>query len=108
MDLFDRAFFQAALPAHVAAIRSSHPDQTPVVQIHLADGTVLDVCHIIGLSDGWVGVAYFREPASCDEVDVAFLLYGTISRVTIALPHRSARAIGFGQADAAGAVPAAA
>jgi hypothetical protein len=94
--MFDAGFFQDVLPDHIAAVARGHGDRVPVVHLHLADGTVLDLCHVIAVSSDWVAAAYFREPASCDDVEVAFLHPAMITRVTISLPGRSSRSIGFG------------
>lgn len=94
--MFDPEFFQAVLPGYVAAIANEHPDQMPVVHIYLGDGTVYDLCRVLGISNTWVAAAYFREPANCDDVEVAFLHLSTIARVTLSLPRKSARTIGFG------------
>jgi hypothetical protein len=68
----------------------------PVVRIYLGDGTVYDLCRVVGISETWVAAAYFREPANCDDVEVAFLHLSTIARVTLTLPKKTARPIGFG------------
>lgn len=93
--VFDSEFFQVILPSYVESLATGHRDQVPVLQVHLADGSVLDICRIVGAAAQWVAVAFFREPLSCDEVDIAFLRYNLITRVTVCLPHRSARTIGF-------------
>lgn len=44
----------------VAFVRDRCPDPSeglPVVEVHLADGEVLDLCHIIGATPHWVALA---------------------------------------------------
>jgi hypothetical protein len=94
--MFDAGFFQDVLPDYVAAIAAGHRDQLPVVHLHLVDGTIYDLCRILGMSNAWLAAAYFREPANCDDVEIAFLHPNTIVRVTISLPNRASRTIGFG------------
>ena len=96
--MFDPEFFQAVLPAYVAAISADHPNQIPVVHIHLVDGAVYDLCRVVGESRDWLAVAYFRESVTCDDVEIAFLHLATIARVTLSLPKKNARSMGFGSA----------
>lgn len=94
--MFDREFFEHLLPIRAATVAAAHPEQVPVVRIHLGDGTVLDTCRVATPSDAWLEVAYFREAPTCDDVDYTFVRYAAIARVTISQPHRRERALGFG------------
>jgi hypothetical protein len=93
--MFDHAFFHHVLARQMEAIAATYPQQTPVLQLHLGDGALLDVCRIVGLSNTWLAVAHYREAATCDDVDLAFVPYPLIVRISIALPHVSTRPIGF-------------
>jgi hypothetical protein len=93
--MFDAAFFQKVFPEHVRAECQAQPDRVPVVELHLADGTKLDLCHVVFLADSWLAVAYYRGGHGETELDTAFLPYGVIARVTISLHPRSSRRVGF-------------
>ena len=93
--MFDQTFFGAILPREAQQFAADHPDTVPVVAVLLNDGTHLDICRVLGFSDQWVAMAPFRQPGACDDVDLVFLPYPAIVRVTIALPHASKRRIGF-------------
>ena len=40
-------------------------------------------------------MAYFREPETCDDMDVCFLPYELVARITVALHHKQTRKLGF-------------
>jgi len=94
-SMFDRQFFGAILPEHVRTTAASHPGKVPVIELHLGDRTVLDLCHIVRLADAWVAVAYFCEDDAHADYDVAFVPYATIGRVTLTMKLGEERQIGF-------------
>lgn len=93
--MFDRQFFSVILPQHVRDALATHRGRVPVLELHLIDRTVLDLCHIVRLADGWVAVAYFCREDAWDDYDLAFIPYATIARVTLTLRDTDERAIGF-------------
>ena len=93
--MLDAAFFQEAFPGLIKEECSGRPDYVPVVHLHLSDGTFLDVCHIPQLAPAWIGVVYFRDPGSCEDMDYAFLPYGLINRVTLSFHDPQSRRLGF-------------
>jgi hypothetical protein len=97
--MFDRQFFGTILPEHVQATARNHPGKVPVIELHLGDRTVLDLCHIVRLADTWVAVAHFCADDSFEDYDVAFVPYPTIVRVALTMKRNDERQIGF-SADA--------
>lgn len=93
--VFDAGFYQAALSDRVAKECEGHPGLVAVVKLHLGDGTVLDLCHVTALSERWMSVAFFRNTETCEDMDVTFIPYELVLRVTVSLHHPSNRAIGF-------------
>jgi hypothetical protein len=93
--MFDAAFFQTVFPERLQVQCQAQPDRVPVVELHLADGTKLDICHVAFLAESWLAVAYYRDGGSDAELDTAFLPYGLIARVTVSLHPRSSRKAGF-------------
>jgi hypothetical protein len=93
--MFDRQFFEAILPEHVRTTAASHPGKVPVLELHLGDRTVLDLCYIVRLADSWVAVAYFCEDDGYNGYDVTFIPYVTIARVNLTMKPREERKIGF-------------
>ena len=94
-------FYKAVLPDRVERECKQQPGRVPVVQFRLADGTTLDVCHIAHLADTWLGVAAYRDAATCEDMDFAFLPYEAVTRVTLSLHDPSARRLGFDTAKSA-------
>jgi hypothetical protein len=69
----------------------------PAVELHLTDGEVLDLCHIIGVTPNWVAVAVNdAEPAAAKpRMRTEFLPYQTITRVTIRIARLETPHVGF-------------
>ncbi|MCC6238087.1 MAG: hypothetical protein IT299_11020 [Dehalococcoidia bacterium] len=59
------------------------------------DGTTLDLCHIPGIEARWVAAEVYRDRETCDEMDLMFVPYGLITRITVSMWHRNQRPIGF-------------
>jgi len=93
--MFDRVFFSTILPEHVRSEVAANHGKVPVIELHLVGGTVLDLCHVVRLSDTWVAVAHFCREDVFDDADVAFIPYGTIVRVSLSMRDSKEREIGF-------------
>ena len=88
-------FYKAALPDRIERECRRQPGRVPVVEFRLADGTTVDVCHIVHLADTWLGLAVYRDATTCEDMDIAFLPYEAVTRVILSLHDPSARRIGF-------------
>lgn len=97
--MFDRQFFGAILPEHVRAEVAADPDKVPIIELYLASGAVLDLCHVVRLADNWVAVAHFCREDQFDDTDIAFLPYATITRVSLTMRDAKEREIGFSMAN---------
>ncbi|HEX5166307.1 MAG TPA: hypothetical protein VFV93_12975 [Thermomicrobiales bacterium] len=93
--MFDRQFFAAILPEHVRAEVAANPGKVPIIELFLLSGAVLDLCHVVRLADAWVAVAHFCHEDRYDDTDIAFLPYGTITRVSLTMRDAKEREIGF-------------
>lgn len=102
--MFDGPFYLSALPEVVKQQCQQQPEHVPVVELHLGDGTTLDVCHIISLAPTWFAVAYFRNPSLSDEVEQALLPYPLVQWITLATHPPHVRRIGFDVERSAAAV----
>lgn len=94
-DCFDATFFSGFLGERARALCARQPDRVPVVLLHLADGSILDLCHIEELFPDWMGGTIYSDPKSCDRMDLVFVPYALITRVTVSLPSVHERRIGF-------------
>ena len=95
---FGPAFFLRQLSAF-ARDRCPDPEEhLPIVEIHLADGEELHVCHIIGLASLWIALAVFdnadvahRPPAMRTEL----VPYQMVTRITIRTTRPESAHLGF-------------
>ena len=101
-------FYKAVLPDRIERECQRQPGGVPVVQFRLADGTTLDVCHIVHLADIWLGLAAYCDTTTCEEMDIVFVPYEAVTRVTLSLHDPSARRIGFDTAKSVRSTGAAA
>jgi hypothetical protein len=90
---FGPGFFLGQLGAFARERCPDPAEALPVVELHLATGEVLDLCHIMGLAPAFAALAVRQSPRSgtgdapmCTEL----VPYALITRVTI----RSVRAAG--------------
>ena len=93
--MFDAAFYTTAFPDLVQQECRRQSGQVPVVEFRLGDGTTLDVCHVMQLADRWMVLAFFRDPKTCEDMDIAFLPYELVVRINISLHNPRSRRIGF-------------
>lgn len=83
-------------------VRDRCPDPTedlPLVQVRLADGETLDVCHIIGVAPRWVMLAVRDSAGHREGMAVELVPYELIRRVGIGSRHTEGSSIGFAQAE---------
>lgn len=96
---FGPGFFLSYLARFV---RDRCPDSTehlPTVQILLADGETLDLCHVIGVSEHWVLLAV-RDGDSHASMAVDIVPFQMIRRVCIRTRRVEAGAVGFAHSHA--------
>jgi hypothetical protein len=97
--MFDRQFFSTILPEHVRAEVAANSGKVPIIELYLNSGAVLDLCHVVRLSDAWLAVAHFCHDDTPEETGVAFLPYGTILRVALTMRDENERQIGFSMSN---------
>jgi hypothetical protein len=93
---FGPQFFALQLSRFVRDHCPTAEESLPQVELHLASGQILDLCHVIGVAPGWVALAVFtgrrREGAP---MRTELVPYGLITRVTVSQGPSSECAIGF-------------
>ncbi len=92
---FGAGFFSTAFRERVGTLCRQRPDEAAVVLVQLADGCVLDVCHIELITRRWMMAAVFRDGADCEGMDTALVPYGMITRITFSRRKASERRLGF-------------
>lgn len=94
---FGPSFFLGYLERFV---RSHCPDPTeklPGVQVHLANGETLDLCHIIGVAPRWVVLAVRDTASQTDGMAIELVPFERIQGVRIGTPHAEGHFVGFVQ-----------
>jgi hypothetical protein len=80
---FGPSFFLGQLGRFVRDRCPDPQEHLPVVQVHLADGETLDICHIIGVSPRWVMLAVRDAASHRDGMAIELVPYEIIRRVCI-------------------------
>ena len=94
---FGPSFFLGDLGRFVRDRCPDPKENLPLVEIRLADGETLDVCHIIGVAPQWVMLAV-RDPGSQhDGMAVELVPYPMIRHVRVGTRRASGSTIGFSQ-----------
>ena len=94
---FGPSFFLGDLGRFVRDQCPDPKENLPAVQVHLADGQTLDVCHIIGVSPRWVMLAVRDAANHRDGMAVELVPFEIIRRVGIGTRHAEGASIGFAQ-----------
>ena len=94
---FGPSFFLHHLGGFVRDRCPDPQEHRPVVEMHLADGETVTVCHIVGVSPRWVVLAV-RAPGSDNEaMAIECVPFAMIRRVSIH-SRRANASVGFNQA----------
>ena len=93
--MFDAAFYQTVFPQLLQQECRRQSGKVPIVEFRLGDGTTLDICHVIQPTDRWMVVAFFRDPKTCEDMDLAFLPYEMVVRIGVSFHDPKLRRIGF-------------
>lgn len=97
---FGPSFFMGHLGRFVRDRCPDPKENLPVVQICLADGEALDVCHIVGVSPRWVMLAVSDAASHGDGMTIELVPYDLIQRVCIRTRRGEGASIGFSQTRA--------
>ncbi len=105
---FGPLFFLEQLRAFVRDRCPPPGEGLPVLELHLVDGEVLDVCHVIGLASTWLALAVHEKgvSASAPTMRTELVPYDLISRVTIRSARPEGPHLGFDYARASESVGA--
>lgn len=94
---FGPSFFLGHLARFVRDHCPDREENLPLVQLRLADGETLDVCHIIGVSPRWVMLAVSDPPSHHDGMAIELVPYELIRRVCISTRRGEGASIGYAQ-----------
>lgn len=94
---FGPSFFLGHLGRFVRENCPPAEEHLPIVQIRLADGHVLDLCHIIGVSPRWVMLAIRDTTAHPTDMAIEFVPFEMIQGISIRSRHAEGGSVGFSQ-----------
>jgi hypothetical protein len=77
-------------------------EMTPVMEIMLTSGQVIDISHIIELKEDYMLVCAFVDARDCAKTYHAYIRYITIYRINVLSQPREDRPIGFSNQEPAG------
>jgi hypothetical protein len=97
---FGPSFFLTYLGRFVRDHCPDPNEQLPVVQVRLADGTTLDLCHIVGVSPHWVMLAVRGEGGHHEEMIIELVPFDQVRGVSIRTRHAKSGALGYAQTQA--------
>ena len=94
---FGPAFFLEQLGGLIRDRCPSPAEGLPGVELHLVDGEVLDLCHVIGVAPSWVVLAVNERdrPSTAPRMRTELVPFACITRVTIRTARDEAHHIGF-------------
>jgi hypothetical protein len=94
---FGPRFFTTQLRAFISDRCPGPGAVLPELEIHLADGQALDVCHVVALAPAWIAIAVY-EPSTvrgARKMRTEIVPYAMIARVTISRDRASGGQLGF-------------
>ena len=97
---FGPSFFMGHLARFVRDRCPDPKENLPMVQVRLADGETLDLCHIIGVSPRWVMLAVRDAAGHKDGMIIELVPFELIRGVCIRTRHAEGASVGFAQSRA--------
>lgn len=94
---FGPAFFVEQLAAFLRDHCPAPAERLPHVELVLASGDAISICHVIAVGPRWCAVAARVHDGHAAEMHVELVPYEMIVRVTIGPPVARSRGIGFDQ-----------
>jgi len=97
---FGPSFFLGHLGRFVRDHCPVPEESLPMVQLRLADGQTLDLCHIIGVSPRWVMLAVRDAASRQEDMAIELVPFEMIHGVRIRTRHAAGTSVGFAQSRA--------
>jgi hypothetical protein len=96
-SMFGPSFFLGQLGRFVRDHCPSPDEHLPMVEIRLADGQMLDLCHIVGVSPHWVMLAVRDAASRQHEMAIELVPFEMIRGVRIRPRHAEGGTVGYSQ-----------
>lgn len=95
MYFFGPSFFTHHLLGFIHERCPEASDRLPILEIHLRDGNILCVCHIILLTPKWLALAVREHGEKKAPMSTELIPYDSIARLTIRTAHAAETRVGF-------------
>jgi hypothetical protein len=94
---FGPSFFLRQLRAFIRERCPDPAEGLPSVQLHLAEGECLEICHVIGIASRWLALAVIEteRPVASPTMRTEVVPYGLISRVSVRVARPGPGRVGF-------------
>ena len=96
-SMFGPSFFLRQLGRFVRDHCPSPEEHLPMIEIRLADGQTLDLCHIVGVSPHWVMLAVRDAASRQHDMAIELVPFEMVRGVRIHTRHAEGGAVGFSQ-----------
>jgi hypothetical protein len=93
-DAFGPRFFRTHFYEYMKQA-CSIDGQTPVLELMLTSGQILDLSHVIELKPDHMLVCVFRDSRTCEDTYNTYIRYVTIFRINVLTRPHEERPIGF-------------
>ncbi|MCC6572166.1 MAG: hypothetical protein IT462_00110 [Planctomycetes bacterium] len=93
-DAFGPRFFKTRFYSWIRETCTTG-DKTPVLEIMLTSGQVLDISHIVDLRDEYMLVSVFSDIRDCSKTYHTYVRYLTIYRINVLAEPQEDRPLGF-------------
>lgn len=95
VSMFGPSFFLGQLGRFVRDHCPSPEEHLPMVEIRLADGQTLDLCHIVGVSPRWVMLAVRDAASRLPDMAIELVPFEMVRGVRIRARHAEGGTVGF-------------
>jgi hypothetical protein len=104
--IFGPSFFLHQLGGFVRDHCPTPDEHLPMVQIRLADGQTLDLCHIIGVSPRWVVLAVHDVASRQHDMAIEIVPFEMVRGIRIGTHHGEGASVGYSQTRPAAVIAA--
>ncbi|MBK9974169.1 MAG: hypothetical protein IPP14_05290 [Planctomycetes bacterium] len=98
-DAFGSRFFRTHFTDYMRQV-CSIDGQTPILELLLTSGQVLDVSHVMELKPEYGLFCVFRDERNCEDTYNTYVRYQTIFRINVLSKPHEERPIGFNMQNA--------
>ncbi|NUQ35870.1 MAG: hypothetical protein HUU29_13130 [Planctomycetaceae bacterium] len=92
---FGPDFFRRRFAEYIRQYCKLNEDSTQVVEVVLASGAALDICHIEEIADEYLLLAVYLDTRTCEDIYRTYIRYDAIFQINVIDKPVSSRPVGF-------------